>query len=208
MIELVLATDAVLAMPGADVTAAVKLAELAGVDAIRVPPRDDLAPVRRAARRLELRMEANAAHLKCALELQPDRVAVEGPLDPSIAGPVLRGLADARIPVSAIVAPELEAVKTAHAAGLERLELATDRIVDVPEEDRGPLLEQLTDAGRLAAKLRMPVALAGGLDRRNLPGLLSRVPTAGRVVAGDAVWAEAVLVGLDRAVRDLRAGLR
>ncbi|MBW2715313.1 MAG: pyridoxine 5'-phosphate synthase, partial [Deltaproteobacteria bacterium] len=67
-----------------DLAAAVTLAELAGVDAVRLGINDDLKPVserdvlnaRRAARRFELRMTGSPALLKVALEARPDRVLI------------------------------------------------------------------------------------------------------------------------------------
>ena len=71
-----------------DVAAAATLADLAGVDAVRLSVNEDLKPVReedvretrRAARRLELRMPPRSSLLKVALEARPDGVvlAAEG----------------------------------------------------------------------------------------------------------------------------------
>ena len=70
-----------------DVAAAATLAELAGVDAIRLGVTDDLKPVterdvletRRAARVLELRMPPSQTLLKLALQARPNRVVLAMP---------------------------------------------------------------------------------------------------------------------------------
>jgi pyridoxine 5'-phosphate synthase PdxJ len=87
------------------------------------------------------------------------------------------------------------------------VELFTGRIVDLPGPERVAALERLGDAAKLAAKLRLPVALAGGIERRNVRALLEAVPVAERVVVGRGLVTAALLVGIDRAVRDLLAEL-
>jgi pyridoxine 5-phosphate synthase len=210
-----------------DLSAAATLAELAGVDAVRLGVSEDQKPVRaedvlearRAARVLELRMPPSQGLLKLALEARPDRVLLAadgrdgrspaGPLDlrrRSVPlGPVVRVLGEAGIPVAALIAPDLDAVKAAHAEQLASVELFTASLVDLPGPERAAELEKLSDAVRMAAKLRMAVSIGGGLSYRNLGEVLEAAPAAARVVVGRAAMARAVLVGLDRALRDLRS---
>jgi len=210
-----------------DVAAAVTLAELAGVDAVRLGIDEELKPVaesdvlnaRRAARRFELRMAASPGLLKVALEARPDRVLLAasardggwegGPLnlragDQPLA-PVMHGLSEAGIPVSLRVPPKLDAVKFAHAQRASGVELYTAAILDLPETERAAELEALADAVRLAAKLRMRIGIGGGLGYATLPELLDRVPATESVALGRAAISRALLVGMDRAIRDLRA---
>jgi len=226
MSRLVIAVDALVALPGVDAVAAVKLAELAGADAIRVGVPEGgvglregaVHELRRAAHCLELKLAPSPAALKLALEVQPDRVVLGseirggvpafGPIDhvaETGLPAVLRTLGEAGIPALAAVAPDVDAVKGAHGVGLAGVELFTGHVVDLPTESQWALLERLGDAARLAAKLRIPTALAGGLDDRNVGSFLERAPAAERVTVGRAVIARALLVGMDRAVRDLRA---
>jgi len=209
-----------------DLPAATTLAELAGVSAVRLgvnpefnPVREeDVRDVRHVARRLELRMTPADSLLKVALETRPDHVllAADGgvglpagrPLDlrgvPGLA-PILRALGEAGIGVGALVVPELESVKMAHAEGITGVEFYTGGIVDLPHRERQVELERLGDAVRLAAKLRLSIGLAGSLNYRALPEVLEVAPAAARVAVGRAALTRAVLVGLDRALRDLRA---
>lgn len=208
-----------------DLAAAAALAELAGADGIRLGLGEELRPVResdarelrRVGRELELRIAPSQALLKLALEVRPDRVLLAGegrehgagPLNPrslaTAAGPVLRALRESGIAAAVLVAPDLEAVKAAHAAGAPAVELHTGLLVDLPAIERAPLLERLSDACRLASKLRLEPTLGGGLGFRSLPAILAAAPSAERVALGRALAARAALVGIDRAVRDLRA---
>jgi pyridoxine 5-phosphate synthase len=208
-----------------DLAAAATLAELAGVDAVRLGVHPDLKPVteedlrdtRRAARRLELRMSPLDSLVRVALDVRPDAVLLaadrrEGrsaasPLDFRTGGlgPVIRALTDAGIAVAALVAPALEAVKAAHGAGLAHVELYTGALVDLPSGPRRAELQQLGDAARLAAKLQLGLSLGGGLGYRTLREVVDAAPAADRVAVGRAALTRSVLVGIDRAVRDLRA---
>jgi pyridoxine 5-phosphate synthase len=233
---LILALDAMVGLREAthsgdiDVAAAVTLAELAGVDAVRLGIDDELKPVaerdvlnaRRAARRFELRMAASPGLLKVALEARPDRVLLAasardggwagGPLDLHSGArpltPVMHGLQEAGIPVSLRIPPKLDSVKAAHAEGATGVELYTGAILDLPEVERKAELESLADAVRLAAKLRLRIALGGGLGYATASELLDGVPATEIVVVGRAAISRALLVGLDRAVRDLRAAVQ
>ena len=73
--------------------------------------------------------------------------------------------------------------------------------------ERRGAAETLGDVARLAAKLRLGVGLSGGLGFRSLAWLLPAVPGAGRVCVSRAFIARALLVGIDRAIRDLRQAL-
>lgn len=214
-------------LPGGELLAALALGELAGADSIRLGVSEDLRPVRErdvrdarhAARSFELRMAPAQGLLKLALEVRPDRVVLSGEnretrqpagaLDTRMMtsglAPFIRALREGGIPTTAIVMPELDAVKAAHAAGLTGVELYTGGIVDLPPGERAAAAERLTDAGRLAAKLRLGLVLGGGLGYRILPELLGAVAAAERVTVGRACLARATLVGLDRAVRDMCA---
>jgi pyridoxine 5-phosphate synthase len=232
--RLVVALDGVCALRelagrgGPDPAAAATLATLAGADAVQLAASEDARPVSeadlrdvaRAADALELRIAPTPSLAKVALEARPTRVVLAaepragglpGALDLRTAGPGLaatvRMLRDAGLRVAALVAPELEAVKAAHAAGVEATDLWTGSSVDLPEPARRGAFERLGDAARLASKLRLEVGVAGGLGARDLGPLLAAAPVAERVVVGRAFVARALLVGVERAVRDLREAL-
>ena len=210
--------------------AAASLAELAGVDALRLSINEDLQPVRetdvealrRAARNFELRMPVSQSLLKIPLEARPDRVVLVGerhaatghapPVDVRVAGEalasVVRSLQDAGIRTSVRIATELDMIKALHADGVTDIEIFTGYLVDLPDRERRGALLALGDAARLASKLRMSFAVAGGLDDRNVREVLEAAPSAERVVFGRGIARRALLVGIDRAVRDFRERMR
>ena len=213
-----------------DLGAAAHLAELAGVESLRLSINEDLHPVRetdvdalrRAARSMELRMPVSAQLLKIPLEARPDRVVLVGerheavgpapPVDARVSGAplasVLRSLAEAGLAASVRVAPDLDAIRAVHAQGVADVELFTGHLVDLPQAERHAALQALGDTARLATKLRMGIALAGGLDDRNVREVIDAAPSAERVVFGRGLARRALLVGLDRAVRDFHDRLR
>lgn len=213
-----------------DLSAAASLAELAGVDGLRLGITEDLRPVaeadvhalRRTAQLFELRMPASQGLLKVALESRPDSVLIAGetfegtlssrPVElrsqSSGLAPIVRSLEEAGIDVAMLVAPGLESVKAAHGLGVRTIELFTGSTVDLPPVERRGRLEALADAARLAAKLRMNVSLGGGLDYRSISEVLPVATSVGRVSVGRAVLARSLLVGLDRAARDFLALVR
>jgi pyridoxine 5-phosphate synthase len=209
-----------------DLAAAAILVELAGADGVALsvaaeehgPAETDVRDLRRVARGFELHMAPTQPHLKLALEVRPERVVLAAlerdergsgiPLDFRAYGsslpPVVRTLLEAGIEVAALVHPELDAVKAAHAVDCRGVDLWTSAVVDLPGPERLAACERLGDAARLAAKLRLDVSLSGGLGPRTLRDVLAAAPAAERVVVGRGVAARALLVGLDRAIRDLR----
>ena len=235
MRQLTVSLDALAALRDAtgasqpDLAAAATLAELVGADSVRLGVAEEMRPVRemdvRAVRQaveaLELRMAPVPALVKVALETQPERLLLasegrkgrvgSGPLDFRSWGtalpPVVRTLHEAGLRVAALVPPELASVKAAHAADLTAVEFFTGALVDLPEAERRAGLERLADAARLAAKLRLSVGIGGGLGMRDLPTVLSAAPVIQRVAVGRSLISRAILVGLDRAVRDFRERL-
>jgi len=208
-----------------DLGAAAHLAELAGVGSLRLSINEDLSPVRetdvdtlrRASHSMELRMPVSPNLLKIPLAARPDRVVLVGerheaagpapPVDARVSGAalgsVLRSLSEAGIATSVRVAPELDAVRAAHAQGVNDIELFTGYLVDLPTAERRAALMTLGDTSRLASKLRF-----GGLDDRNVREVLEAAPSIERVVFGRGLARRALLVGLDRAVRDFHDRMR
>lgn len=232
---LTLSLDALVALRDAtegnqpDLAAAATVAELVGADFVRLgvteemrPVREaDLRAVRRAAAALELRMAPVPALVKVALETQPERLLLasegrkgrvtSGPLDFRAWGaalpPVVRTLHEAGLQVAVRISPDLESVKAAHAADLTAVEFFTGALVDLPEVERRADLERLADATRLAAKLRLSVGIGGGLGMRDLASVFAAAPAVQGVAVGRSLISRAILVGLDRAVRDFRERL-
>jgi pyridoxine 5-phosphate synthase len=120
----------------------------------------------------------------------------------------MHGLQEAGIPVSLRVPPKLDAVKAAHAERVTGVELYTAAILDLPEAEREAELEALADAVRLAAKLRLRIAIGGGLGYGTVSEILGGAPATECVAVGRAAISRALLVGMDRAIRDLRVAVQ
>jgi pyridoxine 5-phosphate synthase len=231
MRQLVVSLDAIAAMrelvggEAGDLLSAAALADLAGAERVRLTVSEDLRPVgesdlrevRRAARGLELRMAPAPALVKAALEARPERVLLasepremrrSAPLDFGSWGgalaSVIRTLDEAGIEVAVLVAPTAEAVKAAHAADARAIEFFTGTLVDLPPRERGEALLRLGDASRLAAKLRLRAGVGGRLDARSIRGALESAPVAEWVSVGRHWVGRSLLLGADRATRDLR----
>ena len=116
-------------------------------------------------------------------------------------------LGEAGIPIGVLVAPNIEAVKAAHAEGATSVEIFTGLVVDLPPEERRVALEELGDAVRLASKLGIELSVGGGLSYRNLREVLDAAPAAASVSVGRCALSRAILVGLDRALRDLQSNI-
>jgi pyridoxine 5-phosphate synthase len=232
MRRLVVGLDGVAALReasgGPSLAAAAALASVAGARGVRLGITEELQPVTERDLRevaavapgLELRMAPIPSLVKAALEARPARVLLASspngagaalPLDfrawGSALPPALRTLEEAGLFAAALVSADLGAVKAAHAVGARGIELYTGWVVDLPPAEQSEALAQLADASRLAAKLRLELSLGGGLDEHNVGAVLEAVPIATSVSVGRGFVNRALLVGIERATRDLRAAI-
>jgi pyridoxine 5-phosphate synthase len=210
-----------------DPVAAAALAELAGADQITIHLREDrrhiqerdLSILRKTvATRLNLEMAATQEMVKTAYEVKPDvatlvperreELTTEGGLD-VVGGRdavrrVVKTLRDAEIRVSLFIDPDLDQVKAAHRAEAEIVEFHTGRFCDARlDADRRKELSRLVDACKNAAKLGLEVAAGHGLNYQNV-GAVAALPEIEELNIGHAIVARAVLVGFERAVREMK----
>jgi pyridoxine 5-phosphate synthase len=220
-----------------DPVAAAQLAELSGADQITIHLREDRRHIQdrdlRVLRqtvttRLNLEMAATAEMVKIAYEVRPDEctlvperreeLTTEGGLD--VAGnrdhlrKVVKTLRDAEILVSVFIDPDVDQVRAAHRAEAQVVEIHTGRYCDARlEGDRRRELGRIVDTAKAAAKLGLAVAAGHGLNYRNV-GPVAAIPEIEEFNIGHAIVARALLVGMERAVREMRsliaggAGLR
>jgi pyridoxine 5-phosphate synthase len=226
--QLIINVEAVAALrqlrggPDPDPVAAAQLALLAGADGIALTLRDDRATAQdRDARVLRqtvhrgfwLSLPVSTEALKLALEVRPD-VAVLTP-DPAsepggleartrlgALGEVVRTLADGKVSSLLCVRPDLEQVKAAHRIGAYGVELHAARFAETGP-DREDEFGRLCDCASLGAKLGLHVCVGRGLDARTLRRL-SDVRQVHAFHVGHAAIARSTLVGIERAVRELR----
>jgi len=132
------------------------------------------------------------------------------------------------IRVSLFINPDLAAVEASAAAGAQQVELHTGEYCHAcldgaargpkpprpgganeagkPRADVERELGRLIEAARRAQALGLEVAAGHGLTRHNV-GPVVAIPEVVEVNIGHSVVADAVLFGLERAVRDLRAAI-
>jgi len=214
-----------------DPVAAAVMAELAGADQITIHLREDrrhiqdrdLLVLRKTiTTRLNLEMAVAAEMLRVAYEHKPDMVTLvperreelttEGGLD-VVSGregvrKAVKTLRDAEIEVSLFIDADLDQVKAAHRAEAHAVELHTGRYCDARlAADRRRELNRILDACKSAAKLGLKVAAGHGLNYQNvLP--VAAIGEIEELNIGHAIVAHALLVGMERAVREMKALLR
>jgi pyridoxine 5-phosphate synthase len=211
-----------------DPVTAAALAEAAGAGQITIHLREDrrhiqdrdLKLLRETCQTLlNLEMAATQEMVKIAYEVKPDLVTLvperreelttEGGLD--VAGQrdalaqVIRHLKDGEIQVSLFIDPDLDPVRAAHRLNADRVELHTGRYCEARNgRERSRELTRVVDAARAASKLGLGVAAGHGLNYENVEAI-ARIQEIDELNIGHAIVARAVLVGMDRAVRDMIA---
>lgn len=201
--------------------------ERAGADGITVHLREDrrhiqdrdVEVLRRTVKTvLNLEMAATDEMVAIAERIRPDLVTLvperreerttEGGLD--VAGQRARiasikeRLDAAGIRLSLFIDPDEAQLAASAALGAGSVELHTGDYCDAKSEDaRAAELERLARGAALARELApaMSVAAGHGLTSRNVVPLLARVPEIVELNIGHALVADAVIEGLDAAVR-------
>jgi pyridoxine 5-phosphate synthase len=143
--------------------------------------------------------------------LVPERreeVTTEGGLD-VVAGaatlkPALARLRAAGIRTSLFIDPDPESITLSRDVGADAIELHTGTYAHAPGE--GPALEALRTGARLAASLGLAVHAGHGLTTAHV-GPVAAIPEGEELNIGHHVISRAIFVGLDAAVRELRAAM-
>lgn len=216
---------------------AAQLCEAAGADGITAHLREDRRHIRdddverlRATigTRLNLEMAATEEMVAIAARVRPDVITLvperrqerttEGGLD--LVGQhdaVARAVAMAReagIKVSLFVAPDHDSVERSRALGADQVELHTGEYCHASAELPSPgsrarvahELERLATAAARAETLGLEVAAGHGLTRHNVGPVAALEPIV-EVNIGHSIVADAIFVGLPRAVRELREAM-
>lgn len=211
-----------------DPLAAAVLVELAGADGIVVHLREDrrhmqdrdLRLLREVIHtKLDLEMAADESMAKIALTVKPDLVTLvpekrqelttEGGLDVATnrdrIEQVVGMLHNGGIPVSLFIEPDLNQIKAAHKVSADFVELHTGRYSNAKRsKEADSEFDAIAQAAKLAYKLGMGVNAGHGLNYQNV-SRLRHVPEIVEYNIGHSIIARAVLVGLDQAVREMRA---
>jgi len=211
-----------------DPVCAAAICELAGAHGIVVHLREDRRHIQdrdvRLLRqtvktKLNLEMGATAEIIEIALEVKPDMVTLvpekrrelttEGGLN--VAGQkknlqeVIARMGKGGIPVSLFIDPDQRQVRAAHDIGATFVEIHTGRYCDaLSEKERDLEFALVATAAEQAHELGLRVNAGHGLNyltSQRIAGL----GTIEELSIGHAVMARAILVGLDRAVREMLA---
>ncbi|RLB05454.1 MAG: pyridoxine 5'-phosphate synthase [Deltaproteobacteria bacterium] len=209
-----------------DPVTAAAIAELAGAEGIVVHLREDRRHIQdrdvRILRqtvktKLNLEMAATSEMQQIALEIKPDMVTLvperrqelttEGGLDVGLhketLKPFIETLRAQGIAVSLFINPDLEQVKASHWVGADFVEVHTGIFSDTETmESRESEFERILDAVKLASKLGLGVNAGHGLDYRNITWFKG-VKEIEEFSIGHSVVARAVIVGFERAVREM-----
>ena len=211
-----------------DPVKAAALAELAGADQITVHLREDRRHIQDRDLRLlrqtvevplNLEMACNEEILGIALDVRPDTVTLvperreerttEGGLDVVALEDTVREATErlhaAGIAVSLFIDPDEPQVDAARATGARIVELHTgDYAEAAPGDDRQRELDRLARAAAYAARCGLVVAAGHGLDYHNVTPVAS-IPEVVELNIGHSIVARALFVGLERAIREMRA---
>ncbi|HEX4458197.1 MAG TPA: pyridoxine 5'-phosphate synthase [Polyangia bacterium] len=209
---------------------AAPLAELAGADGITVHLREDRRHIQdrdvRLLRQtvrgaLNLEMAATDEMVGIARDVKPDIVSLvpekrqerttEGGLDVIGAraqiGRAIEQLMAAGIQVSLFIDPSEEAVQASKQLGAPRIELHTgdycERVHPIDCAPGDAELQRIHRAATRGAELGLHVAAGHGLDYSNV-GAVAAIDEIEELNIGHAIVARAVLVGMERAVREMR----
>lgn len=208
---------------------AAQLCEAAGADGITAHLREDRRHIRdddvtrlRAAvtTLLNLEMAATPEMIAIAERVRPDVITLvperreerttEGGLDVrGQSAAIEQTVTMARrhgIKVSLFIAADPDSVLASHEIGAQQIELHTGEYCHAGPSAVARELDRLRAAASKASSLGLEVAAGHGLTRHNV-GPVVAIPEIEEVNIGHSVIADAVFLGLDRAVRDLRAAI-
>jgi pyridoxine 5-phosphate synthase len=116
----------------------------------------------------------------------------------------LRRLRTAGIRTSLFIDADRDSVSRSRDLGADAVELHTGRYAHAP--GAGPALDALRDAAALGASLGLAVHAGHGLTTGNV-GPVAAIPEIEELNIGHHVISRAIFVGLDVAVRELRAAM-
>jgi len=169
--------------------------------------------------KLNLEMAATTEMQKIALKVRPDVVSLvperqeelttEGGLN-VVTGRVhlaafARKLRKTGIRVSIFIDPDVGQIRTAAELGVDLIEINTGRYADLkPGIARDEALAQVIEAAEYGRGLGLEVHAGHGLDYHNVLPIVS-IPQISELSIGFSIVARAAIVGLDKAVREMRA---
>src|ERR1043166_4719311 len=143
----------------------------------------------------------------CLVPEKREEITTEGGLD-VIANrkelePTIRRLQTAGIRVSLFVDPTLEQIDAAHELAVEMVELHTGKLANAfSEKIQKEELENLQAAARTASEFKLQVNGGHGINYANIE-LIHKIPHLTELNIGHSIVSRAIVVGLERAVKEM-----
>ncbi|MEK6679423.1 MAG: pyridoxine 5'-phosphate synthase [Nitrospirota bacterium] len=203
------------------------LAELAGADGIIVHLREDRRHIQERDLRLlkdivktklNLEMAATQDMVKIALDIKPDvativpekrqELTTEGGLEVALNKDHLKAiillLHDGGIKVSLFIDPEIEQIKAAHKINTDFIEIHTGRYANAKlQSDQDAEFENIVNTCKIAHKLGLGINAGHGLNYQNV-NRLAQLKEIEEFNIGHSIVSKAVLVGMERAVSEMK----
>lgn len=219
------------------VTAAAVLADLAGASGITIHLRGDRRHIQDAdayilrsvvKTHLNIEMAVTNEMVQIAKKIKPDAVTLvpespteittEGGLDVTANEATIKKtiatLKRAGILMSIFIDPEPEQVEASHRVGADQIEICTARYADLTDPTRHHSLSEVeAELSRIALVAKqagdvgLQVAAGHGLTYRNVQAIAAIHPIE-ELNIGHNIVARAALVGMERAVREMRAAMQ
>jgi pyridoxine 5-phosphate synthase len=149
-------------------------------------------------------------HAACIVPEKREERTTEGGIDAAglhnRLAPLVAELGAARIRVSLFIEPDPRQIEAAIRLGAPVVELHTGRYAELDGDARADELRRLSDAAALAAKNGLEVHAGHGLTVDNVAPIAA-IPHVRELNIGHALIADALFVGLDGAVRAMRAAM-
>jgi pyridoxine 5-phosphate synthase len=209
-----------------DPVMAATLAILGGADGITAHLREDRRHVNdrdlrllREVVRTELNMEmaATGEMVRIALDLRPDLITIvpekrkelttEGGLNmieqKDHLKDTINRIHEAEIPVSLFINPEKTDIELSAEIGADMVEIHTGLYADAAVSDRERELNKVVEAVKYADEIGLKPNAGHGLTYFNVKGVAA-IPEIRGLYIGHSIISRAVLVGIERAVREMK----
>lgn len=169
---------------------------------------------------LELSVAEEIVGIACEVQpnqatLVPERreeITTEGGLDVVLhqraVARAMERLQKAGIAVALFIDPDLRQVETAKVLGAKAVEIQTARYSEAKTDvDRRGELATLLEATEFARQQGLHVHMGHGLNYENVHAI-AQIPGVEELNIGHSIVSRAVLVGMERAVREMKAAIR
>jgi pyridoxine 5-phosphate synthase len=169
---------------------------------------------------LNLEMANSAEILEIALKVKPAEVCLvpekreelttEGGLD--VIGhfdslkPTVEKLSAAGVEVSMFIEPCKKAIQASADLGAPTIELHTGSFCDASDADKPALLAALIEGAKFAHSLGLKVNAGHGINMQTIDDIL-KIPHLDTLNIGHSIIARAVFLGLEGAVKEMRAAM-